>query len=118
MKLAALSATVARLCPPFPALAGLALAGVAACVQDRAPEPALPPGDVTPGFNEREPDTCKAAGLQGLLGQPSAGLQAMPMPGPVRIIAPGDVVDQEEYRSSRIDVKVDSTGIITQVSCG
>jgi hypothetical protein len=110
-----------KLAETFAVLPAVGLIGMAACVADPPAEPAALPGpaaDLTPGFNEREPDTCKAAGLQHLLGQPSATLQTLPMPGPVRIIAPGDVVDQEEYRSTRIDVKVDSTGIITQISCG
>ncbi len=40
------------------------------------------------------------------------------MPGPYRIIAPGQVVDQSEYRSDRVDIHVDAAGIITRIGCG
>lgn len=89
-------------------------------------EPGLPPAapvqdpsiDVTPGFNEREPDTCKAAGLQAMIGQPAATLDGLALQGPLRVIAPGQVFDQEEYRSNRVDVRTDAAGIITSISCG
>ncbi|MBP9182689.1 MAG: hypothetical protein KBF78_06135 [Fuscovulum sp.] len=107
---------------PFPAILALALAACAAApAPDLRPQP-QPPGDPfadrTPGFNDREPDTCKAAALQGLIGQPSGNLRTMALPGPVRVIVPGDLVDQEEYRSDRIDVWVDGAGIIQRLSCG
>ncbi len=95
------------------------LAGCAAPVPPPPPEPMpVVPVDLTPGFNEREPDTCKAAGLQGLIGQPAGNVRTVPMPGPYRIIAPGQVVDQNEYRSDRVDIHVDAAGIITRIGCG
>ena len=42
----------------------------------------------------------------------------MPAPGPVRVIAPDTVYDQEEYRSDRINVFVDGAGVIRYLSCG
>ena len=99
--------------------------GMAALLSACAPAPravpavvAAPPVDLTPGFAEREPDTCKAAGLQGLVGQPSGNLRTVRLPGPVRMVAPGQVVDQEEYRSDRINVQLDGEGLIQGLSCG
>ena len=88
------------------------------------PEPAVPvddwvpPADVTSGFNEREPDTCKASTLQAGVGQPVAMLDTSGAPGPVRIIAQDEVVDQEEYRSARINLHVDRRGTVRLLTCG
>lgn len=79
---------------------------------------ALPPGDVTPGFVDKEPDTCKSAPQRGLVGQPAGMLRTVRSAGPVRMIMPGTVYDQEEYRSDRANVFVDGAGIITRVTCG
>lgn len=75
------------------------------------------PADVTPGFNDKEPDTCKAADLQGLLGQPAGNLRTIALEGPVRIIRPGELVTQE-YDSHRIDVDVDGAGNMWRIQCG
>lgn len=99
----------------------------------RVPDPAIPPPgflgppvsappyggpvDVTPGFNDTEPDTCKAAGLQGFVGQPAGNLRTVAVSGPVRIIHPGELVTQE-YDSHRIDVDVDGAGTIQRIQCG
>lgn len=101
-------------------LLAVALAGCAPLPPER---PALrekeqTPVDLTPGFQEREPDTCKAAGLTGLIGQPSGMVRTVAMPGPYRIIAPGQVVDQDEYRSDRVDIHTDAEGVILRISCG
>ena len=76
------------------------------------------PADLTPGFDEKEPDTCKAASLQGLIGQPSGNLRTVALPGPVRIIVPGRVVDQDEYRSNRINAHINGDAVITKITCG
>jgi Peptidase inhibitor I78 family len=76
------------------------------------------PTDPTPGFNDKEPDTCKSQTMLGLIGQPSGNVRTVRTPGPVRIIAPGTVYDQEEYRSDRVNVFIDGAGIITRISCG
>ncbi len=83
------------------------------------PAPGIGPGgvDLTPGFNDTEPDTCKAAGLQGMIGQPSGNLRTVPLAGAVRIIPPGALVTQE-YDAHRIDVDVDSAGTILRIACG
>ena len=110
---------------PFFALFSLGLAlTTAGCVGAPARQPLVQPAqrpsaaEVTPGLNEKEPDTCKSAGMQGLVGQPSGNLRTVPAPGPVRIIAPDTVYDQEEYRSDRINVFVDGADVIRYLSCG
>ncbi len=100
---------------------GLWLTG---CVQPVEAPPEIAPAqrpstaDMTPGLNGKEPDTCKAAQLHGLVGQPSGMLRTTPSPGPVRLIGPDMVYDQEEYRSDRINVFVDGAGVIRYLSCG
>lgn len=107
---------------PIPALFPLALClGLAGCTP---PPPEVAPAqrpssaDATPGLNEKEPDTCKAAGMQAMIGQPSGMLRTVAAPGPVRVIAPDTVYDQGEYRSDRINVFVDGAGVIRYLSCG
>ncbi len=75
------------------------------------------PVDLTAGFNETEPDTCKAAGLQGMVGQSAGNLRTVPLAGAVRIIPPGALVTQE-YDAHRIDVNVDRAGNILRIQCG
>ncbi|MES2665385.1 MAG: I78 family peptidase inhibitor [Pseudomonadota bacterium] len=75
------------------------------------------PADLTPGFVDKEPDTCKAAGLQGLIGQSAGNLRTVALTGPVRIIAPGELVTQE-YVAQRINVAVDGAGTIRRIDCG
>lgn len=114
---------------PIPALflSGLGL-WLTGCIQPVEAPPEIAPAqrpstaDMTPGLNGKEPDTCKAAQLHGLVGQPSGMLRTMPAPGPapgqVRVIAPDTVYDQDEYRSDRINVFIDGAGVIRYLSCG
>jgi Peptidase inhibitor I78 family len=102
---------------------GLCLAACAPLAPKVQPKPpivavAVPPGDVTPGFVDKEPDTCKSTPQRGLVGQPAGMLRTVPAAGPVRMVFPGTVYDQEEYRSDRANVFVDGAGIITRVTCG
>ena len=87
------------------------------CTPARAPEPPVAP-EVRTVFDERAPDTCKAAGLQPLIGQPAGMLRTVRTAGSVRLIAPGTVYDQEEYRSDRINAFLDGKGLIRQFTCG
>lgn len=110
---------------PIPALFLLGLAlGPAGCTPPAEAPPAVAPAqrpssaDMTPGLNEKEPDTCKAVQLKGLIGQPSGMLRTLSAPGPVRVIAPDTVYDQEEYRSDRVNVFVDGADVIRYLSCG
>ena len=110
---------------PIPALFLLGLTfGAAGCTPTAGPAPEVAPAqrppsaEATPGLNEKEPDTCKAAAMQGVIGQPSGMLRTLPARGPVRVIAPDTVYDQEEYRSDRINVFVDGAAVIRHLSCG
>ena len=97
-----------------------------------APEPvvapqSLPPGidpvtgqpiDLTPGLNEREPDTCHAADHQYLMGQTEVEVRAAGITRPTRMVIPGGIVSQEEYNSFRINFYTDATGRIVRIACG
>jgi hypothetical protein len=108
---------------PIPALFLLGL-GLAGCAPPAEAPPQVAPAqrpssaDMTPGLNQKEPDTCEAVQLQGLVGQTSGMLRTMPAPGPVRVIGPDTVYDQEEYRSDRVNVFIDGAGVIRYLSCG
>ena len=109
----------------FPILAASLAATLAACAASPSkprivmvPAAGIALADKTPGFDDKEPDTCKSASLQPLIGQPSGNLRTVPLPGPVRIIVPGRVVDQDEYRSNRINAHIDGEAVITQITCG
>lgn len=93
---------------------------LSACVTAPEPEPVQvydPNVDVTPGLNEKEPDTCKAQQYGYLVGQPVTALHTAGIRQSYRVIAPGAIVTQE-YDSSRIDVSVDGAGLINKLSCG
>jgi hypothetical protein len=98
------------------------LALLAACAA-RAPEPdplaAVPPDavDVTPGLTEQEPDTCKAAELAGLIGQPSAAVATAGITRPTRIVPAGGLVSQD-YDAGRVNLYLDSAGSIVRIACG
>ncbi|WP_168732981.1 I78 family peptidase inhibitor [Aliigemmobacter aestuarii] len=88
-----------------------------------ATDPALAvPGaiavDPTPGLNDREPDTCKAADHVALLGQPGSAAATAAIAKPVRIVAPGMIVDQEEYDSFRVNFYLNDQGVIVRMNCG
>ena len=70
------------------------------------------------GLNDREPDLCGTAPLRGLIGQPAGNLRTVRLKGPVRIVAPGGIVSQDEYDSTRINAYIDGEGRITRLTCG
>lgn len=103
------------------------LVALAAC--GAPPEPILPtvpgidpltgqPFDLTPGLNDKEPDTCHGAEQAFLIGQPASAVATQGVTRPIRIVPLGEIVDQEEYNSSRINFMLDATGIIVQIKCG
>lgn len=93
--------------PSLPAtLAALAFLGLSACLPVAEPLP------------EPEPlPQCGAEGLQGLVGQPEAVLATMRFAQAVRIIRPGMAVTMD-YNPNRLNIEVDSFGMISRVSCG
>lgn len=76
------------------------------------------PVDLTPGLNDREPDTCHAADYQYLVGQTEAAVQAAGITRPTRMVSLGGIVSQEEYNSFRINFQLDATGTIVRINCG
>lgn len=85
-------------------MAGLAavLAGLGACVG-----PATGSGDAS----------CRADGLQDLVGQSETVLHKMKFAPPMRIIHPGTPVT-EDYSPTRLNFFIDSAGTITAITCG
>jgi hypothetical protein len=89
-----------------------------ACAPEPEPLPPFDPNaDVTPGLNDKEPDTCHAANHAYLLGQPVAALSSAGITKEVRVIAPG-ALGTQEYNSQRINVTLDDAGTILRLSCG
>lgn len=74
--------------------------------------------DLTPGLNDREPDTCKAADYAYLRGQNQSAVATAGITKPTRLIPLGSIVSQEEYNSFRINFHLDGMGNIVALSCG
>lgn len=60
--------------------------------------------------------TCGADRLQGLIGQDIGVITEIDLPEELRIIHPGDSIT-EDYRPSRLNIRVDENGIIDRVWC-
>lgn len=97
------------------------LLALAACTPAPEPDPVPvvrdPNVDVTPGLNEKEPDTCGAKKFAQLVGQPQTAVAMAGITQEYRIIDPFSIVTQE-YSPDRINVNVDGAGIITHLTCG
>ena len=92
--------------------------GLSACAPAPAPAPVFDPSvDVTPGLNDKEPDTCHAARYRFFVGKPPAELQAVLDGKPMVVMGPGSLGSQE-YSSARINAFVDEAGMIYRLSCG
>lgn len=76
------------------------------------------PIDLTPGLNDREPDTCHAADYQNLMGQTEVEVRAAGITRPTRMVTLTSIVDQEQYDSFRINFHTDATGRIVRITCG
>ena len=74
------------------------------------------PGQVTPVPPAAE-DTCGAAGLAALIGQPVSQFSAQTRQGPARVIRPGQPVTMD-YNPLRLNVLLDADDRIVGVSCG
>jgi len=92
--------------------------GVSACAPKPAPAPAYDPAlDVTPGLNDKEPDTCHARNFGYYIGKPLAELQIALAGQPLMVLAPG-ALGSQEYNSARINAYVDAAGMVYHLSCG
>ncbi len=86
-------------------LLALPLLALAGCVQ---PVPAP--------VEEPDQDLCRAAALQGLVGQPRTVLSTMMLPAGSRVIEPGQAVTMD-YRADRLNVEIGTDGRISKVGC-
>ena len=90
--------------------------GMRSAKPDPVPEQKpLPPIDT--GLVQREPDSCGAANMGHLVGQPEGMMRTVRTKGRYRVITPNAIVTQE-YDSFRLDVHVDADGVIQRFSCG
>ena len=76
------------------------------------------PVDLTPGLNDREPDTCHAVDYQSLMGQTEVEVRAAGITRPTRMVTLTSIVDQEQYDSFRINFHTGATGRIVRITCG
>lgn len=71
---------------------------------------------VVPGLGG-DPVPCGADVLAALVGQPVIRLPGDEVPGPIRVIRPGDAVT-EDFNPARLNVSLDASDIIAALSCG
>jgi len=86
----------------------------------RAPDPApvyVPPPVIDNGLVTREPDSCGADALSGLMGQPEGMLRTVQITHEYRVVPFGNLVTQE-YNAHRIDIYLDENGLIARITCG
>ena len=95
-----------RTCVPL--VAALVLS---ACVE-------TPPAGPKPGTGGIIPQsTCGADLLQGLVGQPLAGLPPVQPGVTLRVIRPGDAITKD-FSLQRLNAYLDNADTITQLTCG
>lgn len=73
----------------------------------------LEPGAQTP----RQHDTCGGAQYQNLIGEAGTSLEHTLILGEVRIIRPGQAVTLD-YRPSRLNFEIGTSGRIVDIRCG
>ena len=78
---------------------------LAACVMEPPASPAEP-----------DADACKAAGYQGLVGQPASVVAQMQFPIGSRVIGPNDPVTAD-FNPERLNVEIGRNGRIDKVAC-
>ena len=62
-------------------------------------------------------DACGASALQDLVNQPADRLASMRFVATMRVVRPNSAVTMD-YSPERINIAVDSRGVITGVTCG
>lgn len=94
------------------------LLGLSACAPKPEPVPVHDPNiDVTPGLNDKEPDTCRAGLFGFYIGRPVAEIQAAVADKPLMVLAPG-ALGTQDYNAARINAFVDDKGLVSRLSCG
>lgn len=91
---------------------GLVLTG---CAPAGAPPVDVP--TVDSGLEERTPDTCGMADLEGLVGQPVSAFDQAAWDKPVRVVPPGAIITME-YNAQRLNIDTDQRDRITRLWCG
>ena len=84
----------------------LALAGCTEATSDEKPQL----GDATE-------ESCGLAEVEGLVGQNIAAVTMPAREDPVRVIKPGQAITLD-FNPSRLNIDLDSAGVITRVWCG
>lgn len=97
------------------ALAVLALAALAACTT--APDTASPDTSETVVMPPEQADACKAKSYQTLVGKPATDPAVPPADRLVRHIRPDSIVTMD-YVFKRLNIEIDTRGVITGVRCG
>jgi len=62
-------------------------------------------------------DSCGASAYQHLVGQPLTALASVTIPDPKRIIEPGSAVTMD-FVAERLDIRLDVTDHISDITCG
>ncbi|QDC08389.1 hypothetical protein FHY55_03635 [Oceanicola sp. D3] len=74
--------------------------------------------NVDSGLVEREPDICGASAYRtSAIGQPASVIPTLGVTRKTRVIPHGGIVTQE-YNPYRMNFYLDSTGLISRVTCG
>lgn len=95
---------------------GLSLVGLTSGCFLVVPVPlgtAVPPSATAPSV----PDSCGAAGLKDLIGQPKSALDGRDLAAATRIIHPGQPVTLD-YSAERLNILIDRKGRISSLNCG
>lgn len=72
---------------------------------------------VVPPATAAGPDSCGAAGLKDLIGQPQSALDGRDLAAATRIIHPGQPVTLD-YSAERLNILIDRKGRISSLNCG
>lgn len=84
-----------------------------------APEPgaSTPFADLTPGWNEVEPNTCHLDEFARYQGQPGEVVEAAGITNAYRIIPKGGIITQE-YAAARVNFWLNRRGDVERIGCG
>ncbi len=100
------------------ALALLAFAAIAACTTTpNATSPTRPDTSETVVMPPEQADACKAQSFQTLVGKPATDPAVPPADRLVRHIRPDSIVTMD-YVFKRLNIEIDTRGVITGVRCG
>lgn len=97
----------------------LAFAAAAACTTTPAPtsSPKAPDAANAVVMPPAQADACKASSYTGLVGKPATDPNVPPAGRLVRHIRPDSIVTME-YVFARLNIEIDTQGIVTAVRCG